>query len=148
MPYLLLVIGLILGIFAMYRFFLRAEVREIKALILAALIITICLALFVLAVTGRLPAAIAIVAALSPFVIGWFTNKRRRASAYDRQVGDTGKAMDAKEARRVLGVDENASEIEIKEAYKKLMKKVHPDQEGSQWMAEKLNEAKDLLLKK
>ncbi len=146
MPYLLLVIGLILGIFAMYRFFLRAEVREIKALILAALIITICLALFVLAVTGHLPAAIAIVAALSPFIIAWFTKRRR--SAYDKQVGDTGKPMDAKEARRVLGVDENASEIEIKEAYKKLMKKVHPDQEGSQWMAEKLNEAKDLLLKK
>jgi hypothetical protein len=147
MPYLLLVIGLILGIFAMYRFFLRAEVREIKALVLAVLIITICMALFVLAVTGRLPAAIAIVAALSPFIIGWFT-KRRRASAYDRQVGDSGKPMDEKEARRVLGVDENASEIEIKDAYKKLMKKVHPDQEGSQWMAEKLNEAKDLLLKK
>jgi len=147
MPYLLLALGLILGIFAMYRFFLRAEVREIKALVLAVFIITICVALFVLAVTGRLPAAIAAVAALSPFVIGWFT-KRRRRTAYDKQVGDTGKPMDAQEARRVLGVDENASEIEIKEAYKKLMKKVHPDQEGSQWMAEKLNEAKDLLLKK
>ena len=147
MPYLLLALGLIIGIFAMYRFFLRADVREIKALVLAVFIITICVALFVLAVTGRLPAAIAVVAALSPFVIGWFT-KRRRTSAYDRQVGDTGKPMDEKEARRVLGVDKNADDQAIKDAYKKLMKKVHPDQEGSQWMAEKLNEAKDLLLKK
>lgn len=147
MPYLLLVLGLIIGIFAMYRFFLRAELREIKALILAVLIITVCVALFFMAVTGRLPAAIALVSAISPFAIAWFT-KRRRRSAYDRQVGDTGKPMDEKKARRVLGVDENADEQTIRAAYKKLMKKVHPDQEGSQWMAEKLNEAKDLLLKK
>lgn len=147
MPYLLLAIGLIIGIFAMYRFFLRASVREIKNLVLAAFIITICVALFVLAVTGRLPAAIATVVALSPFIIRWFT-KRRRRTAYDQQVGDTGKPMDEKEARRVLGVDANADDKAIKDAYKKLMKKVHPDQEGSQWMAEKLNEAKDLLLKK
>lgn len=147
MPYLLLIIGLILGIFAMYRFFLRADVHEIKAFVMAVLIITVCVALFFMAVTGRLPAAIALVSALSPFIIAWFTRRRRR-SAYDRQVGDTGKPMDMKEARRVLGVDENADDQAIKDAYKKLMKKVHPDQEGSQWMAEKLNEAKDLLLKK
>ena len=119
MPYLLLVLGLIIGIFAMYRFFLRAELREIKALILAVLIITVCVALFFMAVTGRLPAAIALVSAISPFA--WFT-KRRRRSAYDRQVGDTGKPMDEKKARRVLGVDENADEQTIRAAYKKLIK--------------------------
>lgn len=147
MPYLLLILGLLIGIFAMYRFFLRADVQEIKALIMAVLIITVCVALFYLAVAGNLPAAIAVVSAMSPFIIGWFT-KRRRRSTYDKQVGDTGKPMDRKEALRVLGVEANADDQAIKDAYKKLMKKVHPDQEGSQWMAEKLNEAKDLYSKR
>lgn len=55
--------------------------------------------------------------------------------------------MTRKDALDILGLKEDASAEDIKAAYKKLMKKVHPDQEGSEWMAAKLNQAKDLLLK-
>jgi DnaJ-domain-containing protein 1 len=54
--------------------------------------------------------------------------------------------MSEAEAREVLGVDENASESDIEAAYRNEMKRAHPDQGGSDWMAAKVNQAKDTLL--
>ena len=50
------------------------------------------------------------------------------------------------EAREILGVDENASESDIEAGYRDAMKRAHPDQGGSDWMAAKVNQAKDTLL--
>lgn len=137
MPYLLLVLGLIIGAYALYRFFLRASVAEIKAFGMASIAVTIIIAIFVMAVTGRLPAALALVVALLPFITKLLPKKEKNAA----EVKTT-----RAEAYEILGLDDNASAAEIKASYKKLMKKVHPDQEGSEWMAAKLNAAKDLLL--
>ena len=41
-----------------------------------------------------------------------------------------------------------ASDEQIQEAYKTLIKKNHPDQQGSEWLAARINQARDLLLKK
>lgn len=56
--------------------------------------------------------------------------------------------MNRTEAARILGVEESASEIEIQKAYKQLMVKLHPDRGGNSYLAGKLNEARDCLLKK
>ena len=55
--------------------------------------------------------------------------------------------MDLQEARKILEVDEQATENDIQTAYKKQMQKVHPDRGGSEYFATKLNEARDMLLK-
>lgn len=55
--------------------------------------------------------------------------------------------LTAKEAREILGVSENASREEIKNAYNNLMKKNHPDYGGSKYLASQLNAARDILLK-
>ena len=54
--------------------------------------------------------------------------------------------MTTKEALAILGLESNASRDEILQAHKALMKKVHPDQGGSDYLAQKINEAKDVLI--
>ena len=54
--------------------------------------------------------------------------------------------MNAKEARGILEVGSDASGDDIKKAHHRLMKKMHPDQGGSTYLASKINQAKDVLL--
>lgn len=55
-------------------------------------------------------------------------------------------AMTREEAAMILGLEANASSDEVKTAYKELMLKLHPDQGGNDYLAGKLNAAKETLL--
>lgn len=57
------------------------------------------------------------------------------------------RGMGVEEAYLVLGLDPGATRSEIHAAHRSLMKRFHPDQGGSTYLASKVNEAKDVLLK-
>ena len=53
--------------------------------------------------------------------------------------------MSRADALDVLGLKEGATEREIRAAYRRMMKKHHPDNGGSAYLAARINEANDVL---
>ena len=72
---------------------------------------------------------------------GWREEGRRDAGA-DAQPAGAGK-MTEEEAYQILGLPE-----EISRAHRSLIKKLHPDQGGTTYLAARINEARDVLLRR
>lgn len=63
------------------------------------------------------------------------------------RVQKPGQSMNKAQAYKVLAVAPTASETEIKDAYRKLLQKLHPDQGGSAYLMDLVLQAKNTLIK-
>lgn len=75
----------------------------------------------------------------------WRDSRQRRAGEAHGAGGDGGR-MSRAEALEILGLGPAATEAEIKEAHHRLMMQYHPDLGGSDYLAAKINRAKEVLL--
>ena len=142
MPYILLAL---MGAIILYWLVLKLKEADRKTLE-ASFRLTLTLLLVLLTVFSGLTERIGFVAAgvmglillYESHIRGFFKGRTKKYLPKD---------MTHEEAAQILGVPPEATEAEIQDAYHRLIAKNHPDHGGSKYIAQQLNQARELLLK-
>jgi hypothetical protein len=150
---------LVLGALTLFLFlgglraFERASVKTIKSLFAwIAALGGIALALLLI-VSGRGGMALGALAMFGPLI--WRQWQAHRMGTGAQQQSDNTarppprrqSGMTPEEAYQVLGLHPGATEEEIRAAHHRLMRTAHPDSGGSDWLATRINQARDVLLR-
>jgi DnaJ homolog subfamily C member 19 len=140
------------------RAFERASVASVKALFAwVAALGGLALALMLI-LTGRTAVALGALALFGPLIYqewrsmqGGSKPGRPAGSGGSARGGRSGGGADRRgtmtraEALEILGLRPGATQAEIKEAHHRLMRAAHPDAGGSDWLATRINQARDVL---
>ena len=81
---------------------------------------------------------------LLPYILRVFSRVKQSNTNYSRQNIDI---SGIEEAYEILGLTMDASDEEIDHAYKELIRKNHPDMGGSEYIAKKINAAREYIIK-
>jgi len=147
------VLLLVLAALTARRYLKNAPEGEERSRQITVVLVAFAIVMMVLALTGRLYWVGAALAALAPIAKILFTMavgvyRRKKINEYAaraEQRSPSGK-LNEEEALKILGLKKPYLHDEVIAAHKKLMQKIHPDRGGSDYLAAKVNEAKELLL--
>lgn len=164
-----LILGLALTflLFLLLRQWMRLEPADKRRSLFWAGVVLLGLVCTLLVVTGRLHVVGALLVGLGLFARrGWRafqlwllwrrirkatgSGAQGRGQGQDderRSQGPVSGRMGLDEARAVLNVTPDADRDTIRQAHRRLIQKVHPDRGGSDELAARVNEAKEVLLK-
>ena len=82
----------------------------------------------------------------------YIDQRRQQADQNSEQQRSANRAASDQSARAealaILGLDEGSTEDEVVAAHRNLIQKLHPDRGGNDFLAAKINQAKDILLNK
>ncbi len=148
MVFLLLGVAALAVMMAALGMFSRAQVATIKSFGIWIVAIGGLALAALLFLTGKGGAAIAALLMLGPIVWSWMRPTTLDAKAGPRARPRPARAagMTRAEAYEVLGLPPDADRAAIQAAYVRLMRAAHPDQGGSDWLAARINQARDVLL--
>ena len=148
--------------FTLVRWFSNADTKNVRKSLPWGAIAIVVLLLLVLVATGRIDAALAGLAALvvwgmrvfSMVQMGkQFRDMFRKKDAAGANAGAENASparrpdpMSPDEAYRILGLQPGASDEDVKAAYRRVIGQLHPDRGGTDYLAAKVNQAKDVLL--
>ena len=139
----LIALGVLMGALGMFS---RAQITSIKrfgawAAALAGLSLAVLLLL-----TGRGATAISALFLLGPLIWQWMGRSLPRRPGGDAARSAPGQ-MTRAEALEILGLKAGAGDADIRAAHQRLMRAAHPDAGGSDWLAARINQARDILLR-
>ncbi len=160
---IVILVAAVLGLYLLLRHFRGLNPAGQKKFWFWFLFSILFAGIIMLTVTGRLHVIAAVVAAMLPFarrilpvlryipVLRRFYKQSKGDSAGKEQGGGSSSAskssaLSRDEALQVLGLAAGATKEEIVDAHRKLIQKLHPDRGGNDYLAARINEAKDLLL--
>lgn len=86
MVYLILAIGILIGLYSLYKFFISATPAQIKKAAKNALIVVFIGFLLFLAVSGRLPLALILSLIFIPFVFKWLHKKIKGKRSKNKKI--------------------------------------------------------------
>ena len=158
-----LILLLIIVSFIAIRWFIKASPEKIARFMRIFFLVCAGSVLLYLIATGRmnwlfalLGVAIAFFVRLMPVLLriapdlhklwNFFNTAKQGGSSRSGHTNAKGN-MDLAEAYEILGLKPGVSTQEIINAHRRLIQKIHPDRGGSDYLAAKINQAKEILIK-
>jgi hypothetical protein len=150
MLFLLIGAAVVLLFWGSLNAFARADVRSVKRFVAWLLALGGITLAVLLVLSGRAGVALSPLLMFGPLIWQHWQARLGRPGAGSGRPGTPpprgGGPMTRAEAYAVLGLPAGAREPEIRAAHHRLMRAAHPDLGGSDWIAARINQARDILL--